>query len=158
LLRNINITGNLNSTFHNVGIFNLVHRESTENQHQYFHKNTSPFTGKENTFSNVSSGAVSKLDGLKLLKRGLLGINVSSAIMAFMDYRNSFKKGPTNMSDHISFASSVVAFGSAYGAIASLYLDGINFAAKKGAVAESSLKNYFSPLSPSNFFKNCFGY
>ena len=111
-----------------------------------------------NTFSNVSSGAVSKLDGLKLLKRGLLGINVSSAIMAFMDYRNSFKNGPTSMSDHISFASSVVAFGSAYGAIASLYLDGINFAAKKGAVAESSLRNYFSPLSPSNFFKNCFGY
>ena len=47
MLRNINITGNLNSTFHNAGIFNLVHRESTENQHQYFHKNTSPFTGKE---------------------------------------------------------------------------------------------------------------
>ena len=111
-----------------------------------------------NTISNMASGMTGNLEGLKLLKRGLTGINVVCLTMAILDHRNSFINGTINFADHISIVSSIIAFGGAYGAISSLYIDGAIWAAKKGAEAESKLKSYFSPLSTNNYFKGCYGF
>ena len=45
--RNINITGNPISTFHNAGTLNFWRLEDVDNQHCYSYKNTFTFTGKE---------------------------------------------------------------------------------------------------------------
>ena len=111
-----------------------------------------------NTFSNATSGMMGKLEGLKLLKRGFTGINVVCLTMSIQGHRNSFKKGTINFLNHISVVSSIIAFGGAYGATASLYLDGAMWAAKKGSETESKLKSYFSPLSKNNYFKKCYGF
>ena len=111
-----------------------------------------------NTISNMASGMTGNLEGLKFLKRGLKGIGIGCFFMSALDFRDSFKNGTTNFSDHISIASSIIALCGVHGAIASLYLDGAMWVAKKGAELESKLKSYFSPLSTNNYFKKCHGF
>ena len=48
--------------------------------------------------------------------------------------------------------------GGFYCNVLSFYLNGINFASKKGAEAEAAFRSYFSPLTPNNYYRNCFGY
>ena len=45
--RNSNITGNLNSTFHNAGILIFWRLENVDNQRLFLWQNASDFTGKE---------------------------------------------------------------------------------------------------------------
>ena len=111
-----------------------------------------------NTFSNVVSAMTGNLEGIKPLKKGLRRFNIGSFFMSALNYGYSLKNGTTNFSDHISIVSSIIAFGGAYGATASLYLDGAMWAAKKGSETESKLKSYFSPLSKNNYFKKCYGF
>ena len=111
-----------------------------------------------NTISNMASGMTENLEGLKFLKRGLKGIGIGCFFMSALDFRDSFKNGTTNFSDHISIASSIIALCGVHGAIASLYLDGAMWVAKKGAELESKLKSYFSPLSTNNYLKKYYGF
>ena len=111
-----------------------------------------------NTFSNVVSAMTGNLEGIKPLKKGLRRFNIGSFFMSALNYGYSLKNGTTNFSDHISIASSIIALCGVHGAIASLYLDGAMWVAKKGAELESKLKSYFSPLSTNNYFKKCHGF
>ena len=111
-----------------------------------------------NTISNMASGMTGNLEGLSFLKKSLKGISIGSFVMSSLDYGYSLKNGTTNFSDHISVVSSIIALGGVHGAIASLYLDGAMWVAKKGAEVESKLKSYFSPHSANNYFKGCYGF
>ena len=119
----------------------------------FWDKHNDMFSVLLNMTSTVSNG----LD-YKPLKKTLKPINALSAIMSIIDYKESWQNETLSMSDHISLASNLLSFVPTYGPIISLYLNGVIWSAKQGSKAESTLRNYFSPCSSNNFFKNCFGY
>ena len=126
------------------------------------HNGSRNFWDKHNDMINMCSDIVSAgADQTKYapLKKMLKPIGLYATANSVLDYVKSIKNGSWNTSTTISLAADVSSLvGGFYGNVISFYLNGINFASKKGAEAESTLRHYFSPLTPNNYYRNCFGY
>ena len=126
------------------------------------HNGSRNFWDKHNDMINMCSDIVSAgadLTKYAPLKKMLKPIGLYATANSVLDYVKSIKNGSWNTSTTISLAADVSSLvGGFYGNVISFYLNGINFASKKGAEAESTLRHYFSPLTPNNYYRNCFGY
>ena len=133
------------------------------------YKGSRSFWDKHNDMIDMCSSFSSAMANLTKntpLKNIISPISFYSLVNSVLDYAKVLKDGTWDMSNTISAASNIISItggmfkgkGGFYGAVISFYLTGINFASKKGAEVESSLRNYFSPSSSNNYFKNSFCY